>query len=536
MLFTKSPLLKSSVSALALASLLIVGGCNRGDKGQGALKSAEISALNLDKADSKVFSKHFELNDCAIEEMESLGALAGLGLGESGDSGVTYAAREITGTKITYSDLTVIDENSGAEVSSFTAERATFYCARMQDEGPTFDRLDLKNAKIEGEDATFTFETFNVSGPSPEAAASFVEGMIDPISANETAGVSFDGLSLTGANMKGDGFEAQLKALAWGYEREGEAKGIADLMVDKLNMSFTEPDTEETTTLKFDGMSARNMVLAGFDKFNNTSPDVISNIFDGINIHQKPYDEFLVGKLTVDSAYATVDFQGIEAKATERGDIVTIKQNIKPLKITLNPKMKEIPEMGEGYEYLETLGFETMSFSGSSVSEMDKNKDSIGVSNGLFVMDDAFRLNFEYSANGLNQMVDNLKSMSDRELNKNPMKVYESLKLQSLRLTLEDNSITERGLRLASKMTGQSESNLKGMLGIAALGASLAAENDLQAEVMSETASAFADFVSKGGTFTLEINPPKPFPLASLINGGENVDPDDLGFSASQEN
>ena len=68
------------------------------------------------------------------------------------------------------------------------------------------------------------------------------------------------------------------------------------------------------------------------------------------------------------------------------------------------------------------------------------------------------------------------------------------------------------------------------------LAAAFAAKNDLEAEIYSETTSAFASFVKNGGTLTLETNPPEPFSIGQLF--GENaseIDPKALGFSASQD-
>ena len=60
-------------------------------------------------------------------------------------------------------------------------------------------------------------------------------------------------------------------------------------------------------------------------------------------------------------------------------------------------------------------------------------------------------------------------------------------------------------------MTGQNEQSIKLGLGAAVFFAAGAAKNDLQAEVYSETVEAFANFVKKGGTLTIEANPPEPF-------------------------
>jgi len=76
-----SSLLKLSVAG---AVLLSVGACKAADKGQGALESQSLSALNLSKNEASVFSKYFETDPCEVDELESLGALAGLGMGENG--------------------------------------------------------------------------------------------------------------------------------------------------------------------------------------------------------------------------------------------------------------------------------------------------------------------------------------------------------------------------------------------------------------------------------------------------------------------
>jgi len=71
---------------------------------------------------------------------------------------------------------------------------------------------------------------------------------------------------------------------------------------------------------------------------------------------------------------------------------------------------------------------------------------------------------------------------------------------------------------------------------MAVIAAAMAAENEVQSEVYSETVSAFGEFVKKGGTLTIEANPAAPFALSPLISGqGEDIDPTTLGFSARQD-
>jgi len=160
----------------------------------------------------------------------------------------------------------------------------------------------------------------------------------------------------------------------------------------------------------------------------------------------------------------------------------------------------------------------------------------MSVTDGLLKLKDGFDLNFEYAAEGLSEMTAKLQEQAQSSADVTTLlDSYNALKLRNLRLTLEDKSIVERGLKLASEMTGQSEKNIKRSLGMAVFAAARAAENEVQAEVYSETTEALAEFIKNGGTLTIEANPPEPFSLAPLITGqGADIDPESLGFSASQ--
>jgi len=221
--------------------------------------------------------------------------------------------------------------------------------------------------------------------------------------------------------------------------------------------------------------------------------------------------------LKVNSEGFSVNFGGIEGQTSEDGNIITTRQSLKPTLIELKPALADVPSFQRNYEIMTSLGLESMTVSGSTISKLDSAEDSISVSDGLFVIDDVLRLNFEYEAEGLNAMVQKLQAARNARNQPSSLDAYDALKLRKFRLTLEDNSIVEKGLNLASEMTGQSDKNIKRMLS-------------------GETVEAFGNFVKNGGTFTIEATPPEPFALAPLITGqGDDIDPASLGFSASQD-
>lgn len=526
-----SSLLKLSVAGFILIS---VGACKPADKGQGALKSAGVEALNLNRADTSVFGKYFQTEDCEADEMEALGALAGLGLGETGANGLTFTSRDFEFGQVIYSGVSVTKSDD----TVFSADRAVFHCPQMGDDAPSFDRLDLKTVSLKEDETTFNFATLSVAEPTPGAAKEIIDGMLGN-DRNSSLEIGFGAVSLTGAEVKSEEFTGTLSALAWGEDRGDDNHGTADLMIEDLDARIPGEDGAQDLTLKFAGLSARNLHLGGELMPQSTmSPNgAITRMLGNVNAFQKPYDELVVGDLDIDSEGFTLDFNGIEGKTTESGDVVTTRQTLNPMTINLKPALGESRDFERAYEVLKSLDFETVEMSGSSVTRLNKGDDSVAVSDGLFVIEDGMRLNFEYEAEGLAAMIAQLKSAEGVTDQSDMMSLYEPLKLRSMRMTLEDNSIVERGLKLASEMTGQSEKNIKRGLGVLVFGAAMAAENEVQAEVYSETVEAFADFVKNSGTLTIEANPPAPFPLAPLLTGkGEDTDPEALGFSASQEN
>jgi len=532
-----SSLLKLTVAG---AVLLSVGACKAADKGQGALKSESFSALNLSKSEASVFSKYFATDPCDVDEMEALGALAGLGMGESGANGLSFKSRAVNEDNVTFENLTL--RADGSEDVAFSAGSAVFHCPKMGDEAPNFNRLDLTSVfiKDERDNVEFTAETLNIANPTAQAARAVVESMTRP-SANAVSGVGFGAISITGAEIKSAELKGTLAALSWGEIRNKTGQGKADLTIDDVNLVIPGKNGAQDMTLDFDGMSARNLnigstVAAGPSDLSSTA--MIGTVLESLNNFEKPYDQLIVETLKVNSQGFDVNFGGIEGQTSEDGALIKTRQSLKPSEITLKPALAEMRQFRDYYELLKSLGMETINFSGNTVSTLNSADDSIAVTDGLLVMDDIFRLNFEYEAEGLNAMLKALQDDQDTQNPANALAAYEPLKLRDFRLTLEDNSIVEKGLVVATQMTGQSEKDLKRALVGAVFAAAFAAENEFQAEVYTTGIQAFADFIKNGGTLTIEANPPEPFPLAPFITGkskGEGINPDSLGFSASQE-
>jgi len=289
--------------------------------------------------------------------------------------------------------------------------------------------------------------------------------------------------------------------------------------------------------LDFAGMSTRNLNLGiQTESTAHMSPEeAMESLFQNIStVTGKPYDELIIDKLTLDTNSALFNFGGLEAQTKEKGKVITTRQNIKQSVIELKPAMAENPSLFQAYSMLQSLDMDKIGFSGSSVSKINPEKDTVSVSDGLFVIDDVMNWNFEYEADGLASMMDSLNSAQLSGSEADLLEAYGALKLRGFRMTIEDDSIVEKGMTLATQITGQSEAQIKLMLTGASFLAESAAQNELQADVYSKTAIAFAEFVKEGGSLTIKMNPPKPFALAPFFTGeADNIDPASLGFSAS---
>jgi len=326
-------LLKISVAG---AVLLTVGACKPADKGQGALKSETVAALNLSKTEASVFAKYFDVTACTVDEMEALGALAGLGLGETGTNGLSFASRDFNEGRVTYQDIQIKED--GTDTPSFKAETATFHCPSMGEEAPTFERLGLTEVNLRNDNVNFTFETLNIAKPTADAASAIISAMLDPDS-DETGNVGFEAVSLTGVTMTSEELFGSLESLSWGEIRGETGQGTADLTVDKLDLTIPGKDDAQDMTLDFKGMSARNLNIGSTLAAEQAmSPNgVVGSVLGSLNAFQKPYDTLLVEPLKIDAEGFALDFKGMEGLTTEEGAVITTRQSLEPMTLRINP-------------------------------------------------------------------------------------------------------------------------------------------------------------------------------------------------------
>ncbi|CAM3692761.1 Lipoprotein [Litorimonas haliclonae] len=528
-------------AALALASTsLVLGACAPKDKGESAQISAEAAPLGLSAPDEKVFAQYFNVAERDVSETEANQALKALNLDAEGV--MSWESRKGQAGNYVYTDVT-----SKTDEGSLSIGTAELFGVHMVDDEASFDRANFKDMVLQGEDVNLNIGAMSVARPSPKMAQAIIsalqskDGLDDletKIDVDET--VSFGAISIDDINVSGDEANGNISHIVWGVDEENR---VADGKIGKVDFTLTGQNNT-TSKLVFEGGSARGLNMNAYQDVSPTGPNLgLGQILGQMNLYAKPYDNIVVGEGSFTNDFVKATFEGFEGKAVEKGGVTTITQVGKPFRFSFL-KQPEGPRAAQGYDTLKRLGFDEIVLRSSQTQILDQNNDTIAVQDGLIDMEDGFRLNYTYEAEGLSAMVEKAKlqqanNNSDTDEVTAPtveetLNALEPVKLRTMKMSLEDKSIVERGLKLASEMSGQSEGNLKKQLKLAIMAATFMGKSDLESEIIGQFGMAATEFIEDGGTLTVSVNPPAPISVKALAESRENnLNPKDIGFSAS---
>lgn len=531
--------LLSTVAVTLTASFLVMGGCSPKDKGESAQISVEAAPLGLTAPNEKVFARHFDVPKRTVSEADATAALKAFSL-DTQDT-MTWDNRAGGAGNYVYTDL-----GATTDEGTISIGKAELVGVRMEGDEETFDRANFQDMVIKGDDVNLKVGAMSIARPTPKMAQAIIralqtnEGLDDlEIEMDEGGKVSFGAISINDISLTADEATGTIEHLVWGVNEDTD---IGDGKIGAMDFTI-KGDNDVVSTFTFKGGSARGVNAKTYNDLSagDVGQNTLGQILGQMNLYAKPYDDFQIGEGVFENEFLKASFEGFEGKAVEKGGVTTITQVGKPMRLAFLKEPSD-PNAQRGYDTLKQLGFDEIVFKTSQTQVLDKNKDTVAVKDGLIDMENGFRLNYTYEAEGLSAMVEKAKADERGETSEmatNMTDVIDSLepvKLRQMKMSLEDKSIVERGLKLASEMTGQSESNLKRQLKIAVMAAPFMAQNDLEGQIIGEIGGAFTDFVDNGGTMTISIKPPAPLSVKTLAEARENnLNPDDLGFSASVE-
>ena len=507
----------------------MMGACGPKDKGGSPVISAEKAPLGLSSLSDKDFARHFAVPKRKIDENEGQNALAALGLTESNTDGLVWDNQTGSNGNYIFTNM-----KSTSEDGIISIGKAELFGVHMKDGNATFDRADFESFSLSGQEVDIKIDAMSLAKPTADTAKAIIKSLEDlsqdlNLDFGDEAKFGFGGLSIKSADITADQLTGTIGQLVWGLDEDTQR---ADVKLENLDFSLPSTTSDVASIMTLKSFSARDYnakdLTKGFAAGASGSAPDITALLAGFSAYDKPYDSINLEAFNFDSSGINVNLPKIEAKAKVKGDVTTITQVLAPMTVTM--KDGNNGPARQAYDIAKELGFDTMTFKSSQTTILDKSKDTIEVKDGIFDMDEGFRLNYTYEASGLKA----LESLSDEQSSADLASILENMSVSGMTLSLEDKSIVERGLKLAAQMRGKDVNAVKREMRAAMAFAPLAARNDVEKDIVGQLSSAFMDFIDDSGTFTIQIAPPTPIAFSKLDNI-EALSPEDIGFSARQD-
>lgn len=527
-------LLRNTSLAVILSTSLVMGACSNKDKGPSAEKSAPGAALGLKAPSDKVFAKHFEVPSRKVSDAEGKQALGQLNLLEESGEALSWAKSSGKNGNYSYSNLTAKDDDG-----QLTIDKAELVGVHMDGETATFDRADFSGIKIydETEDVTITMKTLSIARPTPDMAKAIITSLqnikdlddLDMEVDDADADMGFGALGMSDMKVSSPDINMSTDSLMWGEDQD---TNLTDFKIKNVAFNLSEKGNDSMTgSLK--SFSVTGIRSDMFDGIPNASKGPMG-MMGGFNPLAKMYSTLKMEDLNFNSDAVQITSKGFEGKSTEKGGVTTQRSVGEPFIIRLKDAPKD-PQAKQAYEMVKELGFDELVFQSSQTTILDSNKDTVEVKDGFLSMKDGFKLSYNYGASGVKAMTDKIQAANSNQSKTDIQAAMQSMKLNGFQMRLEDQSIVDRGLKLAGKFRGAEPEQVKKELKVALTLAPMMA-GGLEGEMLGEIAGAFGDFVDDGGTLSIVMNPKAPISMTELADyKRSNLSKADLGFSAKAE-
>ena len=159
-----------------------------------------------------------------------------IGLGENGDEGITFSNRVADGATITYSDLKIAE----GESEQVNIKSATFHCAGLAGETPSFSRVDLKGLSIQDNKEKLTIDSVMMADSNGSMASLFSDGLPDIENFKFEDGFVVPAVIASGFNMEAEGGQIKIKSFAMGHKQNDGERKIGDFMIADLDFVISE--------------------------------------------------------------------------------------------------------------------------------------------------------------------------------------------------------------------------------------------------------------------------------------------------------
>ena len=513
--------LRQTVSALAIGSIMIVGGCKSKNGGADKVNDAAVSISQKNFTD---IGDVLKVPSREVSENESERALKAIGLWNESKA-IKWAERSGGEGTYTFKNLSSISKGD----QTFKAKSLTLQGLHMDGDRPVADLINMRGLTFKGEDGTVTIETMGMSdvvlskniGTLAEVDELLDFAELDLESGTDEA-TSRGPKSVVLSGVKGRSDEANftIAKLGWGQDPK-----TSDLRFAAEDLSITVQD-EKHLSITLDSANITGFGAGADAEFVGFQEGPLDFFSQGHG-----FGDVYIRGLEIDSDVVELSLPHLTQSVKETGNIMKAGFDMPTMTIAMFDNGDISSEAAQGLAVLKSLGFDKLVFSSKGETEINRKTDLMTIKAVSLDLKDGFDLNYKGQVSGIGAM----KKLGAEASAADVKAVQENIKIHDFAISLEDKSIVERGFQLAGDMTGQKPENLRRQAASVLAIASLAALTQSDGALYTEFTKALDDFMKDGGTLNVALDPETPLPLGDFeaLTRGKKPDLKRLGFSAS---
>jgi len=546
---------------IGAAAMALLTGCGGSDGGDGLAKDlAEAGGVAAKSAEDalKDLGK-ITLRDGDAEDADS--ALQAMSLGESGAGRVTFADRSIDGAKAAFSDVEIailgMDSEDGGKITVADMELDGL---DMGETGPAFAMLKLSGIEVipndpeDAENGSLEIADIQILNPSPELAAwvsSLASGEA-PAAFPDADALEFDRVALNGLNFKLNEDDMSVDFGLGAFELgDMSATRLGAARISEIAVSGIGEDG-----LPFEG-SLGSFGLTGVDlglieAAQNSAGDeeemagaILSELYN--NPMDPGFDRMGIDALDIDAGGVKFALPSLDSAVARNEAGQPVRYATAPYTMTLGANAEGGEPGSELAEMLGRIGYEQLELSGEALSDYDPESDvvSFEADRNYITLTDGLSLNFGGKLEGYSAYASSIGNMDMGEMmsggQPDPDLMQEAiskLTLHNINMTVIDNSLVDRLFNLAAAQSGQEVSQVRSqaVMGIN-MAPMMAAQAGVDAEIVTELATAVSEFLQEPGTLSSGLAPEEPLSIATLseMEDPSQINKSMLGFSATHK-